>query len=243
MVCETPLRPTRTRGSFDLAADLARTGLPFLQVLVQRDDAALPAKPLDPRVIGELFFWADFNATGERTYRTTKGWDVTLKEEADAIARAVPFAPGFVRVADLEADEAARQRVCHEFFRGFVHGAHDLVVEAPAVWTAGAERPRLARHVATRAATAVTAGRGSVVLTNALHQSFRVKWDELFVLRHLDGEHSAEAIAEIMRRGASQGTGHLTHTLANGGRELTEKFVRHVIEKFRRHLFFVGDGR
>jgi len=161
LVCESPLGMPPAAGT------------PFLQVIVQRDDAVKGHAP-DASHVADLFLWADLTAAGPGTYKTTTG-ALVKPPEGSGLARAVAPAPGFVRVNELGDEELLLQ--------GFREGVFTLVVEPPPCTTA----PRVASHVRARAAAALARGAQSAVVTNALHRSYRVPRSELEVLSRLDG--------------------------------------------------------
>jgi SAM-dependent methyltransferase len=239
VVCETPLRPARAKQSFEgLAADMARTGTPFLQVLVERDDAAAP-EDAAPRADADLFFWADLTPAPGGGYRTTTGALVRPVGEA-GLARAVAHAPGFVRVRDLEDDDDARGRLARQLFEGFCEGVFTLAVEPPPCASSRGDRPRTAGHVLARAADAVARRAASAVVTNALHRSFRVPWSELVVLRALDGAHTVDEIVAAATAEARSGPASLAGPLAASAKD-AERHVTTVLDRLRRHLFLLEE--
>jgi SAM-dependent methyltransferase len=229
IVCETPLRASRAGRAEEfpgLAADMARSGSPFLQVLVCRDDAAsvVAAAPV-LESIRTMQLWADLAPAPGGGYRTTTGALVRASGEA-GLARAARAAPGFVAVGSLEDDEATLARLEHDLFVASCEGILSLVTEAPVIRGASA-KPRVAPHVRRRAREAVARGAETAVLTSALHRSFRVPRSELVVVGELDGETDA---AEIAARAASGGHGRLERAQ-----------VEKVIERFARHAFLLGE--
>ncbi len=242
IVCETPLRPSRASSSFeDLANDLAKTGTPFLQVLVQRDDAPA-ARRVDAGAVIDLLLWADFAPVSTGTFRTTTGALVRPVGD-DGLARATQRAPGFVRVCEL-ADDDARTALARQLFAGFCEGVFTLVTEAPPACTTDVgDRPQVAEHVRIRAAVAVQARAPSAILTSALHRSYRVPWSELVVVAQLDGAHTSAEIAEAVKREASGVPSSIAGPLAGATDREVDRVVATVIDRIRRHLFLVEGPR
>lgn len=238
LVCETPLVPSRAAGAFtDLGADVARTGTPFLQVLVQRDDAPA-ARALDARAVTELELWADFTPVSPGVFRTSTGALVRPVGD-DGLARAARLAPGFVAVRDLASDDDARAALGRQLFAGLCEGVFTLVTEAPACTTVTSARPRVAEHVRARADAATLCRAPAAVLTNALHRSFRVPWAELAIVRLLDGAHTRDEIAAAARTAVQGLPSTLAGPLAGSSEREVERFVATVIDRLRRHLFLV----
>lgn len=226
LVCETPLLRARAGRFPGLAADMARSGSPFLQVLVCRDDArgapdaeggAEPA--LLEHSIRSMFLWADLAPAPGGTLRTTTG--AVLRAAGDTgLARAAHAAPGFVAVASLEDDEAALGRLEHDLFVAYCTGLLSLATE-PAPIRGPSATPRVSPHVRLRARQAAERGAKTAVLTSALHRSFRVPLAELVVVRELDGVTDLEVVA----------------TRAGTPRAEVEK----VVERFARYGFLLAD--
>ena len=238
IVCETPLRPTRGSPSFtDLADDLARSGLPFLQVLVQRDDAPAARSPAADAVMG-LQLWADFAHVSPGAYRTTTGALVRPVGE-EGLARAIRHAPGFVPVRDLVSDDDARAALGRQLFEGLCEGVLTLVTERPACTTEMSDRPRVPTYVRVRAASAALRRSPQAVLTNALHRSFVVPWSELAIVGLLDGAHTPLEIAAEATSAASGLPSSIAGPLAGSTERERERFVATVIDRFRRHAFLV----
>lgn len=148
MISETPLR----RRPLD--------EMPFLQLLIQRDDDPPPA-PIDAERAGQLFLWADFTPAGGGAVRTSTGAVVT-PPPGSSLARAAAHAPGFVKVRDLDPDP----RFAAQVLEGFRDGVFVLRTEPPVL-------PReLPRYIRERAEE-------THVLTSALHRSYRVESLEL----------------------------------------------------------------
>jgi SAM-dependent methyltransferase len=227
IVCETPLRPSRgTTSSFEsLSADMASTGTPFLQVIVQRDEERAKNETeartdggIHARNAIDLHLWADLTRIAADTYRTTTGAIVKPIGD-DGLARAASHAPGFVRVRDLGGED---ERIARQVFEGFCEGVFSLRAEPPPVVTiAPSDTPRVADHVRRRAAIAYEKSAPSAVITNALHRSFRVPREELAVVRMFDGKNR---IAEIAK-----------------DREVDERFVTTIVDRYMRHLFLVPE--
>lgn len=246
ILCETPLRRGRLHdmaAPFDLALDMAREGTPFLQVLVERADANAPSpssllSPIHLASVVDLHLWADFTPAAERgQYRTTSGAVLAPVGEA-GLVRALPFAPGFVRVSELvDASDAAA--FSHQLASGMLDDVFLLSVEPPAIDA----RARVAKHVRVRASNACARGAPSAVLTSAIHRSFRVPWSSLAVIAELDGSSSeASVLTARARARAKEVSATLAGALAPAVSEAeSERFVASVLDRFRRHLFFV-DG-
>lgn len=153
-VCETPL-VTRPRDE-----------MPFLQWLIQRDDAPIAASPMSAERAADLFLWCDFapaGVGGAGAWRTTTG-AVVRPPPGSGLERAAALAPGFARVKDLDPDP----RFAEQLLEGFREGVFVLRSEPPPL---PSEVPA---HVRSRAARALAAGKASEVLTSALHRSYRV---------------------------------------------------------------------
>jgi hypothetical protein len=143
VISETPLGTT------------PRDELPFLQLLIQRDDGPTPS-PIDPSRAGDLFLWADF-APLPNGFGTSTGAVVTPPPES-GLARAAAKAPGFVKVHDLDPDP----RFAAQLLDGFREGVFGLRTEPPAL---PSELPEYTRARAIR----------SLLMTSALHRSYRVE--------------------------------------------------------------------
>ena len=238
LVCETPLRPARAAATFvDLADDLAQTGTPFLQVLVQRDDAPAARAP-DARSVTNLRLWADFTPVSPGTWRTTTG-ALVRPVGSEGLARAARHAPAFVAVRDLADDDEARAALARQLFEGFCEGVLTLATEAPAFGTDTTERPRVAAHVRIHAQRAASRHAPSAVLTNALHRSFRVPWSELAVVGLLDGARTPPEVARDLQSAVGGIPSSLAGSLAGATDEEVGRFVATVLDRFRRHAFLV----
>ena len=157
IICETPLR---TKSLVDLDARMSETELPFLQLLVRRDDSS--STEIQPSSAGELFLWCDFVPAGPGAYRTSTGALVRPPPDS-GLAKAAAHAPGFVRVRELDPDP----RFAEQVFAGFLDGVFLLRSEAPTVPESLVVKPK----------------RG--VLTNAVHRSFRLNEPSTEMLRRL----------------------------------------------------------
>lgn len=221
VLCETPLRPSRALRFPGIARDMARSGSPFLQVLVCHEDSAPDRLALAPALdsIRTMHLWADLAPAPDGAYRTTTGALLRVAGET-GIARAARAAPRFVPVASLEDDEAGLGRLEHDLFAASCNGVLSIATEPPPI-CGTSERPRVARHVRLRAQDAAERGARTAVLTSALHRSFRVPLAELRVVRELDGETDAAAIA--LRAGADRA------------------HVEKVIDRFARHGFLIEE--
>jgi SAM-dependent methyltransferase len=142
IISETPLGRT------------PRDELPFLQVLIQRDDGPVPSGIESARA-GELFLWADL-APLPQGFGTSTGAVVRPPPES-GLARAAAKAPGFVKVQDLDPDP----RFAAQVLDGFREGVFVLRSEPPAL---PSELPDYTRSRAAR----------SLLMTSALHRSYRV---------------------------------------------------------------------
>jgi hypothetical protein len=239
LICETPFQRGRLDEAggrpFDLAREMATTGLPFLQVLVQRDDAAPSARTRpDTAALRDLHLWADLTpaAGPPGSFRTTTGAIVRPSGE-DGLARAVAFAPGFVAVSDLApADGLATFET--QLFEAWCEGVLVLRTVPPLL---APSVPLLLRE---RARAACAAGVESEVLTNALHASFWISWAELAVLQLLDGERTPSVVAANVLQAAQGVTASLAGPLANATLDGAQAFVDAAIDRFRRHLFLAA---
>ncbi|MDF2695682.1 MAG: Methyltransferase type 12 [Labilithrix sp.] len=229
IVCETPLRPARAGTFTSLAADLAVTGTPFLQVLVQRDDAPRATAP-EPARVAELDLWADLTPVSVGTFRTSTG-ALVRPTGADGLIRAARCAPGFVAVRDLADDEITRNKVARQLWEGFCEGVFTLLAERPRVAPDAGERPRVAPYVRLASRTAVARGAASAVLTNAIHRSFRAPRAELEVVHLMDGERTRAQIASEVIAAARTPPEHDV-----------QRFVDVVVDRFARHLFVLPEA-
>ena len=218
-MCETPLHRGRVKDFPGLAADMARSGSPFLQVLVRRDDGAAPRAEPDLEAIRAMHLWADLAPAPERdSYRTTTG--ATLRAApGSGIARAALSAPGFAPVASLTDDDATLATLGRDLFMASCEGVLTLAVDPPALRGKG-PAPCVVPYVRACARAASERGARTAVLTSALHRSFRVPLAELRVVSELDGRTSLAEIAE--RSGASP------------------DLVATVLDRFARHGFLVA---
>jgi SAM-dependent methyltransferase len=196
VVCETPLAHARAQSFAGLAEDLARSGSPFLQVLVCRDDGGRP--PADAPILGAIRgmqLWADLAPAPGGGLRTTTG--ALLRAKAGSpLAVAAAAAPGFVAVRALAGDDDALSQLEHDLFVASCEGALMLAAEAAPIVGAGpGSMPRVDGYVLMRAREALARGAPSAVLTSALHRSFRVPAGELRVIAELDGRATVAEIA------------------------------------------------
>jgi SAM-dependent methyltransferase len=220
IVCETPLRAGRARETAGLAADMAASGSPFLQVLVCRDDAGERGRSAPAlEAIRTMHLWADLAPAGSGAYRTTSGAVLHASGEA-GLARAARSAPGFVPVSSLADDEETLVKLEHDLFVASCEGVLSIASE-PAHIRGVSTTPRVAPHVRLRARAAVQRGAKSAVLTSALHRSFRVPREELEVVQELDG---ATEVAELRDR--------------VGGAGVVDK----VLDRLARYGFLVDGG-
>ena len=126
--------------------------LPFMQLLVARQAPT----PLDVAKIRDLYLWADFTPVSGG-YRTTTG--ALVKPPAgSALDRATDHAPGFVRVADLDAEAPFSEQL----LAGLREGVFTLRREPPPL------TDRYAPHVVARVE------KGLRIVTNAIHRSFHI---------------------------------------------------------------------
>lgn len=137
----------------------------------------------------------------------------------------------------VDASDAAA--FSHQLVSGMLDNVFLLSVEPPAL-DAGA---RVAKHVRVRASNACARGAPSAVLTNAIHRSFRVPWSSLAVIAELDGSSSDVSVLTARARArAKEVSATLAGALAPATSEAeSARFVAGVLDRFRRHLFFV-DG-
>ena len=85
----------------------------------------------------------------------------------------------------------------------------------------------------------------SGVLTSALHESFRVPWVELVVIRELDGVADEDAVVDRVLAELRAAPGALVPPAigkAEDPRRAIAEHVAAVLERFGRHGFFVGGG-
>lgn len=132
-----------------------RDEMPFLQCLIQRDDAPAAA-PIDASRAGELYLWADFTPVAGG-FRTSTG-ALVQPPPGSGLARAAQHAPGFVKIRDLDPDP----RFASQLLEGFREGVFVLRREPPVLPT---ELPPSVR--------------GRRVMTSALHRSYRVDASEV----------------------------------------------------------------
>jgi SAM-dependent methyltransferase len=223
ILCETPLFAARTRDFESLSAEMSRSGTPFLQVLVCREDAPRSDRPRE-NAIRTMSLWADLAPAGASTYRTTTG-GVLQAADGSGLARAAAGAPGFVPVATLSDDEVGLARLEHDLFVASCEGMLTIATE-PAPIRGASEKPCVSRHVRLHARAAVERGAKQAVLTSALHRSFRVAFEELIVVRELDGQTE---LSQIVERASCAWSG------AN------EAHVTKVLDRFARHAFLVDE--
>jgi len=219
IVCETPLHRGRVKEFPGLAADMARSGSPFLQLLVRRDDRETPRAEPDLEAIRAMHLWADLAPAPERdSYRTTTG--ATLRAASGSgIARAALSAPGFAPVASLADDDTTLATLGRDLLMASCEGVLSLAVDPPALRGVGPS-PCVVPYVRACARAAIERGARTAVLTSALHRSFRVPLAELRVVSELDGHAS---LAEIARRSGA-----------------SPDLVATVIDRFARHGFLVA---
>lgn len=218
LLCEAPLVRGRAGDFAGLGRETARSGSPFLQVLVCRDDAATRAEP-DLAAVRAMHLWADLAPAGAGAYRTTTG-AVLRAGAGSGIARAAASAPGFVAIESLADDEAAREVLARDLLMATCEGVLSIAIDPPELSGASAAAPWVDPYVRARAAGAVRRGAPSAVLTSALHRSFRVALPELRVVAELDGRRERAEIA------ARAGT--------------TLEAVATVVERFGRHGFLLA---
>ena len=248
VVCETPLlrgraadRATEATGVHWLAAQMAESGSPFLQVLVRRGEAATeePTRARALEAVRDLHLWADLAPVDARSFRTTTG--AVLRASGDGgLARAALSAPRFVAVRALADDEAALAELARDLFVASCEGLLTLASE-PAPIAGRSPSPRVTAHVRQRARVAAAAQAPSAVLTSALHRSFRVPWAELVVIRELDGETDERELRARVRRAIAGGSAELAgRHLASGDERAIAEHVEAVLDRFARYGFFVG---
>jgi SAM-dependent methyltransferase len=222
IVCETPLDRARGASFPGLEAAMERSGSPFLQVLVQRDDGAAAKNEPDLDAIASMHLWADLAPAPERgAYRTTTG-AVLRAEPGSGIARAALSAPAFAPVRSLADDDATRARLAQDLLVASCEGVLSLALDPPELRAAG-PLPCVAPYVRACARDAARRGARTAVLTSALHRSFRVPLAELRVVSELDGRATLGEIAERAGVAAS--------------------LVTTVVDRFARHGFLVAPER
>ncbi len=200
ILCETPLSRTRARNFTGLAEAMARTGSPFLQVLVCHDDRDVGdhddrhARAPAPAAIRTMKLWADLAPAPGGGFRTTTG-ALLRAPPGSPLARAAEAAPGFVPVASLAADEATLAQLEQDLFVAACEGVLSLATEAARIRGAS-NTPRVDAYVRARAQNALARGTRTAVLTSALHRSFRVPDAELRVVIELDGRATVSQIVE-----------------------------------------------
>lgn len=247
LVAETPLSPDRARGAAtsELDAAMERSGAPFLQVLLCRDDEQ-PSDRAAESVAAELFLWADLAVVPEgASYRTTTGALLQSRGE-DWLGRAAAAAPRFVAVRDLADDAQSRERLARDLFAAACEGVVTLASE-PASIAGPSTRPLVSRHVRARASGAVARGAESAVVTSALHRSFRVPWAELVVVRELDGTADLATLrARAIRAfsGAPRALVPFAVANASDASALEAAVAAHVdavVDRFARHAFLLEE--
>jgi SAM-dependent methyltransferase len=245
VLCDTPSGRTVD----DVRAAMRAEGSPFLQVLLTRSEAAGGARSHSTQgaaAIGGMHLWADLTAAGAGLYKTTGG-AVLRAAEGSSIARAAKHAPGFVAIRELAATDDEREALAKDLLVAARDGSL-VVAPEPIALVAGrllpsGALPRVSPHVRARAAEAVTRRAVTGVLTSALHESFRVPWIELVVIRELDGKSDqaavvARVLAEV--RDAPSALVPAAMSKAPDPKRAIEEHVTAVLERFGRHGFFVG---
>jgi hypothetical protein len=201
---------------------MERSGSPFLQVLVQRDDGAAAKNEPDLDAIASMHLWADLAPAPERgAYRTSTG-AVLRAEPGSGIARAALSAPAFAPVRSLADDDATRARLAQDLLVASCEGVLSLALDPPELRAAG-PLPCVAPYVRACARDAARRGARTAVLTSALHRTFRVPLAELRVVSELDGRATLGEIAERAGVAAS--------------------LVTTVVDRFARHGFLVAPER
>ncbi|HSO34939.1 MAG TPA: class I SAM-dependent methyltransferase [Labilithrix sp.] len=248
IVCETPLLreratdpPSEATDVRWLAARMAESGSPFLQVLVCRDDAAID-EPTTARAVAavrDLYLWADLAPVDARSFRTTTG--AVLRATGDGgLARAARSAPRFVAVRSLADDEASLADLARDLLVSSCEGLLTLASEPPAI-AGRSPSPSVTAHVRYRAGVAAAAQAPSTVLTSALHRSFRVPWAELVVIRELDGATDEHELRARVRSALAGGPAELTgRQLAGAGERAVAEHVEAVLDRFARYGFLVA---
>lgn len=144
IISDTPLRSR------------SRDELPFLQILIQRDDGLAPS-PIDASRASDLLLWADL-APVAGGFRTSTGFMVRPTPDS-GLAHAAAHTPGFVKIRDLDPDP----RFAEQMLSGFRDGVFVLRSEAPVL---PAELPAYVRG-------------SRAVMTSGLHRSYRVDGSEV----------------------------------------------------------------
>ncbi|MBS2013982.1 MAG: methyltransferase domain-containing protein [Deltaproteobacteria bacterium] len=249
VLCDTPgARPVS-----EIRAMMRESGSPFLQVLLVRDDARLhdllrvpPAEAApSAEAIGAMHLWADLATAGDGAFATTSG--AVLRAAADsALARAAAHAPAFVAVRSLADDDAARAALASDLLAAVRDGTLTVAAEPIALVTErpseGGALPPVSAHVRARASEAVMRGAPSAVVTSALHRSFRVPWDELVIVRELDGTTTVaelEARLDAALRSAPAARIPASVATATDRARVVREHLLRVLSRFARHGFFV----
>jgi SAM-dependent methyltransferase len=155
---------------------------PFVQVLLSKQS------PTKRKTVEDLYLWADFTKTGRAgEYKTTTG--ALLKPIGDdGLAKAIALAPGFVKVRDLTTN---LDQFCAQLEAGWRDGVLTLLSEPPEV-------PKdLAPEVKRAIAEACERKTSSVVITNALHRSFKIPRKEIEALHD---DKADEELRDRLRR-------------------------------------------
>jgi SAM-dependent methyltransferase len=247
ILCETPLGPARAKDFPGLAAAMARSGAPFLQVLVHPvpTPTSTPTPTPTPTsalidVVRSLYLWADLAPAAGGTLRTTTG--AVLRAPPDSgLARAARSAPGFVAVSSLADDDETLAKLERDLFVASCEGVLSLASE-PAAVGAPSDTPRVARYVRVRAREATERRAATAVLTSALHRSFRVPFAELLVVRELDGATALAAVRErVAEAVAAAPPERVPAPLARGSAAAIAEHVDTVLDRFGRYGFLL-DG-
>ena len=238
VLCETPLRRVRRAeeeaGVSELAADMATSGVPFLQVLLCRAGAKAPTFR-GTEAVRETYLHADLRPTGLNRWETSAGMSFEVPGPDAALGRAGGRAPAFVHVEELIQGHDGANAEANDVFAAYCMGALTLVAEPPTAIADVTKTPGVSDEVRRRARLASEAGAELCVLTSALHRSFRVPWAELVLVRELDGQASREQIeTRVARAFAEAPPARIPEDLGTLAR-----WIDAVLERLVRHVFLV----
>lgn len=240
VLCDTP----GARPPTEIRATMRESGSPFLQVLLVRAGTR-PTPAGSAEAIGAMHLWADLTPAGVGRFATTSGAVLSAGPES-ALARAATHAPSFVPMRALADDDATRAALASDLLAAVRDGTLTVASEPIALVTERASEggglPAVSPHVRARASEAVARGAASAVVTSALHRSFRVPWDELVIVRDLDGtttlaELEVRLDATLRSAPAARIPASVT-TATDRARAVREHLLR-VLSRFARHGFFV----
>lgn len=243
VLCDTPAGRTVDEVRAAMRAD----GSPFLQVLLTRDSPRTnESSGPGHSALERMYLWADLTPAGGDVFETTRG--VLLRAaEGSAIARAAERAPGFVAIRELATTDGERAALADDLLVAARDGSLVVAPEpiplVAGVAGAGGALPRVSPHVRARAAEAVARHAASGVLTSALHESFRVPWIELVVIRELDGTATEATVVDHVLAELRTAPSALVPAALGKAQDPQRAVAEHVatvLERFGRHGFFVG---